>query len=101
VTLPMFWPAPAEPFGPSRDSHDWMRKSACSRREVDPDWFTSDEEDFGAIERAREVCAGCPVQLLCRLHAEQHEPFGVYAGETAGERTQRLRVRARRLKEVG
>jgi hypothetical protein len=96
----MLWPDPPEPFGPARATHDWMRHAACARRGVDPAWFTSEEYDVGAIERARAVCGTCPVRLLCRLHAELHLPFGVYAGETAADRAARLQARARRHLEV-
>jgi hypothetical protein len=86
-------------FGPARAEHDWMRRAACARPEVDPDLFIAEETDTQAIQRAKAVCrAGCPVFADCRAWAEQANEFGVYAAETYSQRTARLR---RHLEEAG
>jgi len=76
-----------------------MAQGACTAPDVDPDWFTVEETAPGAaaaIARAKAVCRACPVRLWCRIHADETGEYGIYAGETHTERTQRLR-RWRRL----
>jgi hypothetical protein len=71
-----------------------MRRGACTAPEVDPDWFTVEENAPTAdvaIAHAKAVCRRCPVRLLCRIHADETGEYGVYAGETHTERTRRLR----------
>lgn len=54
--------------------------------------FFYDEEDSLTDERykvkvARDICAECPVRMLCLEYAiEAREPFGVWGGMTAKER---------------
>lgn len=41
-------------------------------------------------ERAKEICADCPVQQACLQHAlAAAEPYGVWGGLTEGERQTR------------
>ena len=49
----------------------------CSR---DPDlWFAESPVD---LERAKALCAGCPVRRACLSDAlERAEPWGVWGGE--------------------
>jgi WhiB family transcriptional regulator, redox-sensing transcriptional regulator len=87
------------PGGPWRPGREWMRQGACTAPEVDPDWFTVEEDAPNAAEqitRAKAVCRRCPVRLLCRIHADETNDYGVYNAETYSERTRRLR-RWRRL----
>jgi Transcription factor WhiB len=87
------------PAGPWRPGREWMRQGAYTRPGVDPDWFTVEEtapNATAAIARAKAVCRGCPVRLLCRIHADQTGEYGVYSAETYTERIRRLR-RWRRL----
>jgi WhiB family redox-sensing transcriptional regulator len=87
------------PGGPWRPGREWMRQGACTKAEVDPDWFTVEEDAPDAAEqiaRAKAVCRRCPVRLLCRIHADETNEYGVYNAETYSERTRRLR-RWRRL----
>jgi WhiB family transcriptional regulator, redox-sensing transcriptional regulator len=91
--------ARTQPWGPWRTSREWMRRGACTAPEVDPNWFTVDEDAPGAAEQiaqAKAVCRHCPVRLLCRVHADETGEYGVYNAETYSERTHRLR-RWRRL----
>ena len=50
---------------------------ACSR---DPDlWFAESPAD---LERAKALCAGCPIRRACLSDAlERAEPWGVWGGE--------------------
>ncbi len=82
------------PGGPWRTGREWMARGGCTSPEVDPDWFTVEETAPGAVEliaKAKAVCRGCPVRLLCRIHGDETREYGVYNAETYSERIQRLR----------
>jgi hypothetical protein len=73
----------------------WARRAACRAPDVDPTWFTVDEDAAGAAEllgKAKQVCRGCPVRLWCRIHADETGEYGVYAAETYSERVRRQRA---------
>ncbi|MGH3772677.1 MAG: WhiB family transcriptional regulator [Pseudonocardiaceae bacterium] len=62
-------------------------RGACYRvlvtlpcRAHDPDlWFA---ESPAALERAKQLCAGCPIQAACLDRAlARQEPWGVWGGE--------------------
>lgn len=46
----------------------------------DPDlWFADDPAD---LERAKELCAQCPIRAICLAAAlEREEPWGVWGGQ--------------------
>lgn len=42
---------------------------------------------------AKAICAGCPVRATCRAYAlTAREPYGIWGGLTARERTRILRT---------
>ncbi len=87
----------AEPWYGARIVPDgpWTRRAACRAPDVDPEWFTTDEDAAGAdelIAKAKQVCRGCPVRLWCRIHADETGEYGVYAAETHSERVRRQRA---------
>ncbi len=91
--------AHTQPAGPWRSGREWMAAGACTAPEVDPTWFTVEETLPSAgelIAKAKAVCCGCPVRLLCRIHGDETGEYGVYDAETYSERIRRLR-RWRRL----
>jgi hypothetical protein len=89
--------AQVQPAGPWRTGREWMRRGACTTPDVNPDWFTVEEDAPDAAEQiAKAVCRACPVRLLCRIHADETGEYGIYDAETHSERTRRLR-RWRRL----
>jgi biotin carboxylase len=90
---------PASPFGPTRREHDWIDRGACTKPDVDPDWFVADETDTTAIGQAKTVCRACEVRLLCRIWAYETNEWGVYAGETYTERTAKLDRRHQMFRE--
>ena len=75
------------------ESYEWQYEGACA--ELDPETFFSPEYERGAKrtareDRAKQICARCPVIERCLQHAlDAQEPYGVWGGKTAGER-QRL-----------
>ncbi|ADU00578.1 WhiB family transcriptional regulator [Mycolicibacterium gilvum] len=56
------------------------RQPAVPCHVEDPDlWFAEDPRD---LERAKTLCADCPVQRACLNAAlERQEPWGVWGGE--------------------
>lgn len=70
-------------------SQDWTALSAC--RDADPDeLFVSG----AAQNRAKTVCAGCPVRTECLSDAlDNRVEFGVWGGLTERERRALLRRR--------
>jgi len=76
-------------------AYDWQQQSAC--RGLDSGVFFHPSGERGAsrtrrAERAKEICAGCPVLTQCREHAlASHEPYGVWGGLTEEERDWILR----------
>jgi WhiB family transcriptional regulator, redox-sensing transcriptional regulator len=63
-----------------------MSRSTCRRSPAlpchvgDPDlWFATDPTD---LERAKQLCADCPIRAQCLEAAlEREEPWGVWGGQ--------------------
>jgi hypothetical protein len=73
---------------------DWRSRAAC--RELDPDTFfpaTGGPE----VDRAKAVCADCPVRSACLEEALRRIPEGIAGGLTAAERRTLLRTRPQRI----
>lgn len=83
---------------PIQESYEWQFDGAC--RTTDPETFFSPETERGPRrrrreERAKALCAKCPVVRQCLEHAlAVREPFGVWGGLNATEREHLLRDRA-------
>jgi WhiB family redox-sensing transcriptional regulator len=77
--------------GPVIETWDWPIRAAC--RDLDSSVFFHPDRERGPARhgrevRAKRVCARCPVIDECRRHAlTVQEPYGVWGGLTAGERT--------------
>jgi WhiB family redox-sensing transcriptional regulator len=56
------------------------RRATLPCRSHDPDlWFS---ESPGELERAKQLCAGCPIKAACLDSAlTRQEPWGVWGGE--------------------
>lgn len=67
----------------------------------EPDlWFAEEPAD---LERAKSMCAGCPIRLQCLAAAlDRAEPWGVWGGEilVRGAVLARKRPRGRPRKDV-
>jgi WhiB family redox-sensing transcriptional regulator len=70
---------------------DWMQDAAC--REVDPDWFFS--EDRSEQAKAVLTCEMCGVREECLEYGLQAGTYGIWAGFLPHELD---RVRQRRRK---
>ena len=76
---------------------DWRRRAAC--RDVDPELFFPPGNGLVAraqTERARAVCAGCPVVAECLSFAMRALPEGIAGGLTPIERAN-IRRRGNRI----
>lgn len=75
---------------------EWQQEGAC--RQASPDTFFHPEGERGPsrerrVERAKAVCATCPVLQTCRDHALRvREPYGVWGGLTEDERQEIYRA---------
>ncbi len=73
-----------------QEIYEWQYEGACVGMESSA-FFSPDAERGQAKllreERAKQVCAGCPVKQQCREHAlSVREPYGVWGGMTREER---------------
>jgi WhiB family redox-sensing transcriptional regulator len=74
---------------------DWQLRGLC--RQLDSTMFFTPDRERGSLrtrreQRAKAVCARCPVLEQCRSHAlRAREPYGVWGGMTEHERKLRLR----------
>ena len=74
----------------------WMASGAC-RMYPPATFFPSDGV---GVDRARRICAGCPVLDQCREHALEHRiEHGVWGGCSERER-RRILTRRREAAEV-
>ena len=88
--------APSPPAAPPLWGHrrEWQLAAAC-RDVPNPDIFFPAKG--GGTSKAKAICAGCPVQLPCRLLADELEAlesigvWGVWGGESPEERVARRR----------
>jgi len=72
--------------------HTWMLAARC--REFDPAAFFP--SDGVGVDRARRICAECPVRMECLEYALEYRiDHGVWGG--ASERERRRILRSRRM----
>jgi len=84
---------------------EWHQQARCRELDVNPDWFWAadgkpTERHYSHIERAKAVCAECPVLVECREHGvKNRESFGIWGGLTPAElRTERKRRSIKRTR---
>lgn len=71
----------------------WQDNALCA--ETEPDAFTPDSGDIGAVKRAKSICAMCGVRVQCLEYAlTNREAYGVWGGLSAKQRSDLLRERA-------
>ncbi|GGM84133.1 hypothetical protein GCM10012275_63470 [Longimycelium tulufanense] len=75
---------PADTGGPAQP--------ACQQSCHDPEWWHVEGRDHFAVRaRARQVCAGCPVRLVCLVHAARAREYGIWAAMSRRQRQEWLR----------
>ena len=80
------------PPPPDHQAQSWMLRALC--REYAPEEFFP--SDGVGVEKARKICAECPVKTECLEYALTYRiDHGVWGG--ASERERRRILRARRL----
>lgn len=74
---------------------DWREAGACAH--ADPDLFfpiSSTGRALGQIEKAKAICAVCPVRQPCLEYAFKHDlAHGIWGGTTPEDRQARRRER--------
>lgn len=73
----------------------WMENPDRHCRTVDPNTFFVTRGDHAGTERAKAVCAGCPVLNECREYAIEYRLIGVWGGTSGKERRAVIRARNR------
>jgi len=71
---------------------DWHARAAC--RTADPELFFTDGQGGGrgSADKAKAVCAGCPVTARCLRDALSRDlQHGIWGGTTADERREMRR----------
>jgi WhiB family transcriptional regulator, redox-sensing transcriptional regulator len=88
---------------PTTSHWRWQQLAACRGMELEAFFHPSGERGLqrrAREDRAKRVCASCPVIESCRRWARTvQEPFGVWGGESEDERRAVIRAgrRAERL----
>lgn len=83
----------------SRPDLSWQDRGAC--RGEDPRWFFGADNEQRPMrevreEKAREICAACPVRSLCLDAAIERREVGFWGGTNDDERAALRRRRTRR-----
>ena len=74
----------------------WQRHAACA--EEDPELFFAGDD--ASVERAKQLCAVCPVRAECLETAlAVNEMHGVWGGMAEGERRRLIRRRRRERRD--
>lgn len=63
----------------------WRERAACNADTVNPEWFFPDLPGL-AGNRAKSICAGCPVRDECLASALWEPVCGIWGGTTKAER---------------
>lgn len=60
----------------------WQNDAACADDRYDSDIWFPDVEDREAVDRAAQICGGCPVREPCAEWGIKHENYGIWGGLT-------------------
>ncbi len=75
------------------DPGEWLQHRACA--DIHPDVFFPTRGGNAAIQEAKLICHGCPVEAECLAYALTAGPMlsGVWGGTSQRERVRMLRAR--------
>lgn len=76
---------------------DWYQHASCRTSNIPTRVFFPAESAGPTVDRAKQICAACPVRVDCLLHAlNEGEEHGIWGGldETDRRRARRHRPRA-------
>lgn len=77
---------------------DWYKHALCAGHGEPDLWFPDGPDSTEQADRAKAVCAACPVRDLCLAHAmENEERHGIWGGTTGRERRRIFRQRNRSI----
>ena len=88
---------------PKPPPRDLTEQSACGNYDADDaEWVIDDAQNAAQLERAKEVCATCPVLAGCLRYAlEEKVDFDIWGGMLPGERIQHgYRIGLRRTRPM-
>lgn len=68
----------------------WREGAVCAG--IDTDLFFPSTK--AGVDRARRICKVCPVRQECLQFAVEHDPLGIWAGTTRGQRRAIAREKA-------
>jgi|APGre2960657404_1045060.scaffolds.fasta_scaffold41949_2 WhiB family redox-sensing transcriptional regulator len=82
---------------------DWMESAVCRQTDLEL-WFPDRENPAGlirTINRARNICRSCPVQIECLDYAlANNEKYGIYGGINFGTTRGKTRRDLRRERGI-
>ena len=82
---------------------DWMESAVCRQTDLEL-WFPDRENPAGlirTINRARNICRSCPVQIECLDYAlASNEKYGIYGGINFGTTRGKTRRELRRERGI-
>ena len=91
ITSALTLPAIA-PLSTATPEQDWRSDALCTQ--IDGDMFFPKSGDAGQAQRAKAICARCPVREQCLAAAlEADERFGIFGGLTVRQRDALIRER--------
>ena len=94
----LIYPSAAQPavYG----ALSWRDRAACG--DTDPNLFFPDDGDVIGTERAKAICASCPVARHCLSFAlETNQVEGIWGGTTKGDRRRLRRQLLKEFREAG
>jgi WhiB family transcriptional regulator, redox-sensing transcriptional regulator len=69
-------------------THEWWRTASC--RDAEPELFfpiSATAASRAQVQRAKQICASCPVRLECLSYAlDNRQEQGIWGGLTEEER---------------
>jgi len=80
--------SPSRTDGSPAADDSWVAQAACVGRTVlfFPPYAERPQARLRREQRARALCAGCPVAEPCRQSGREHHEYGIWGGENEEQR---------------